>query len=139
VKTNHPRTHRRTNLMTSKPGSLHCPGKSRTITYLLVLRCPVYRGRDSPLGLRTELENLGCDAKRKGSSGGPARPKVPKRLSGADHSVLAEKQGNACGAKGVGHPRRARFGQLNNRRNQRGSTEMGWHEPDNSRGLRPVL
>src|SRR5256885_1689148 len=112
--------------MTSKPGSLHCPGMSRTLTYLLVLRCPVYRGRDSPLGLRTELENLGGDAKGKGSSGGPARPKVPKRPQGTDHSVGAVKQGNACGAKGVGHPHRNRFGQLENRRNQRVATDSNW-------------
>ena len=51
---------------TLKPGSLHCPGTSRTATYLLALRCPVYRGCDAPRGLRTELENLPgrCEGKR---------------------------------------------------------------------------
>ena len=34
----------------------------------------VYRGRDSSLGFRTELENLVCDGKGKGTSGGPVRP-----------------------------------------------------------------
>ena len=34
-------------------------------TYLLVMRCPVYRRRDSNLGFHTELENLVGDAKRK--------------------------------------------------------------------------
>ena len=32
-------------------------------TYLLAIRCPVYRRRDSHSGFRTELENLADDAK----------------------------------------------------------------------------
>ena len=32
-------------------------------TYLLAMRCPVYRRRDSHPGFRTELENLVGDAK----------------------------------------------------------------------------
>jgi len=74
------------------------------VTCLLTMRCPVYRGRDSSLGFRTELENLAGDDKGKGASGNPARPKVPRRRSGADCSVVALKQGNACEAKGAGHP-----------------------------------
>ena len=35
-------------------------------TYLLAMRCPVFRGRDPHLGFRTELENLSSDAKGKG-------------------------------------------------------------------------
>ena len=65
---------------TSKPGQPAYPGKSRTATYVLVLRCPVYRRRDSLAGLRRELENLRGDAKGKGPSGGPARPKVLRRF-----------------------------------------------------------
>ena len=38
-------------------------------TYLLAMRCPVCRRRDSHLGSRAELENLAGDAKRKGTSG----------------------------------------------------------------------
>ena len=38
-------------------------------TYLLAMRCPVCRRRDSHLGFRTELENLVGDAKGKGPSG----------------------------------------------------------------------
>ena len=38
-------------------------------TYLLAMRCPVYRRRDSHPGFRTELENLVGDAKGKGASG----------------------------------------------------------------------
>ena len=42
-------------------------------TYLLAMRCPVYRRRDSHPGFRTELENLVGDAKGEGPSGSPAR------------------------------------------------------------------
>ena len=38
-------------------------------TYLLAMRCPVWRRRDSHSGFRTELENLAGDAKGKGASG----------------------------------------------------------------------
>ena len=38
-------------------------------TYVLVMRCPVYRQRESHLGFRTELENLAGDGKGKGASG----------------------------------------------------------------------
>jgi hypothetical protein len=38
---------------------------------------PVYRRHDSYLGFRTELENRVGDAKGKGTSGDPTRPKVP--------------------------------------------------------------
>ena len=37
-------------------------------TYLLAMRCPVYRRRESHLGFRTELENLVGDGKGKGAS-----------------------------------------------------------------------
>ena len=47
--------------------------------YLLVMWCPVYRGRDSNLGSSVELGNLLGDGKGKGTSGGPTRPKVPMR------------------------------------------------------------
>ena len=51
-------------------------------TCLLAMRCPVYRRRDSNLGFRMELENLFGDGKGKGTSGRPARPKVPMRDRG---------------------------------------------------------
>ena len=38
-------------------------------TYLLAMRCPVLRRRDSHSGFCTELENLADDAKGKGASG----------------------------------------------------------------------
>ena len=65
------------------------------------MRCPVYRGRDSNLGSRTELENLAGDGKEKGASGRTVRPKVPMRQLGPDCSVVVMKQGNAYGAKGA--------------------------------------
>jgi hypothetical protein len=57
-------------------------------TYLLSMRCPVYRGREPDLGFRAELENLVGDAKGKSTSGDPVRPKVPMRRTGADCSVV---------------------------------------------------
>ena len=75
-------------------------------TYLLAMRGPVFRRHDSYPGFRTELENLVGDAKRKGASGEPTRPKVPKHRSGAHCFVVAKKRGNARGAKGAGHPHR---------------------------------
>ena len=75
-------------------------------TYLLFMRCPVYRRHDSHSGFRTELENLAGDDKGKGASGSPARPKVQRRQPGTDCSVVVKKRGNARGAKGAGHPRR---------------------------------
>ena len=75
------------------------------VTYLLAMRCPAYRRHDSYLGFRTELENRVGDAKGKGASGGPARPKVPMHRPGAHCFVVAEKRGNSRGAKGAGHPR----------------------------------
>jgi hypothetical protein len=80
-------------------------------TYLLAMRCPVYRRRDSNPGFRMELENLVGSAKGKGSSGRTARLKVPMGQTGADCSVVVRKRGNARGAKGAGHPRRDRKGQ----------------------------
>ena len=52
-------------------GDRSCPGISAKGTYLLFARCPVQRRRDSNLGSCTELENLVCDAKGKGTSGHP--------------------------------------------------------------------
>ena len=61
-------------------------------TYVLSMWCPVYRGRDPDLGFRAELENLDGDAKGKGTSGDPVRPKVPMRRTGADCSVVCAGQ-----------------------------------------------
>jgi len=55
--------------MTSKPGPLPSSGKSMAETYVLAMRCPVLRRRDSHSGFCTELENLDGDGKGKGTSG----------------------------------------------------------------------
>src|SRR6476660_196106 len=95
--------HRKRIQMTSKPGPLPSPGKSMAETYLLAMRCPVLRRRDSHSGFCTELENLDGDGKGKGTSGQTARPKVPMRRPGADCLVVVMKRGNARGAKRAGH------------------------------------
>ncbi len=75
-------------------------------TYLLVMWCPVYRRRDSHLGSDMELENLVGDDKGKGTSGSPARLKVPMHRSGTDRPVVAKKRGNSRRAKGAGYSHR---------------------------------
>ena len=90
--------------MTPKPGLHHCSGISMEDTYLLAMRCPVYRRRDPDPGFRTELE-VG-DGKGKGTSGDPTR--VPRRRPGSDCPIVVMKRGNARGAKGAGHSRRDR-------------------------------
>src|SRR5215471_9259530 len=94
-------------------------------TYLLVMRCPVYRRRESHLGFRTELENLVGDDNGKGTNGKTVRLKVRMRQPGADYSVVAMKQGNSCGAKGVGDSRRDPLGSTDNGRNLWVSAEGG--------------
>src|ERR1700756_5356524 len=91
--------------MTSKLGLHSYPRKNMARTYLLAMWCPVQRRRESHAGSCTELENLADDAKGKGTSGDPARPKVPMRRRGADCLVVAMKRGNARRAKGAGHRR----------------------------------
>jgi hypothetical protein len=87
-------------------------GKSMAVTYLLAMRCPVYRQRDFHPGFDTELENLIGSAKGKGTSGSPERPKIPIRRSGADCLVVVMKRSNIRGAKGAGHSRPNHLGQL---------------------------
>src|SRR5215469_2662591 len=89
-------------------GEPACPGKSMVGTYLLAMRCPVYRRRESHPGSRTELENLSGDDKGKSPNGRTVRLKVPMRQLGTDCFVVAEKRGNSRGAKGAGHRRQDR-------------------------------
>ena len=67
------------------------------MTYLLSLWRPVWRGRDSHSGFRTERENLAGDAKGKGASGSnreaestdaPARGGLLHSRGGLLHSSL---------------------------------------------------
>jgi hypothetical protein len=126
---------------TSEPGLPFNSGNSMKETYLLIMGCPVYRRRDSNLGFRTELENLAGDAKGKGTSGSPVRPKLPMRWPGSDCSIVVKKRSNFRGAKGAGHP--GEMGSTGNRRSpwsrRKAVAFQGWHEPDKSRGLRPDL
>ena len=116
-----------------KTGAPPLSGRSMAETWLLAMRCPGYRWRDSGFGSGPELENLFGGDKGKGTSGSSARPKVLIRRAGADCPVVAMKRGNARGAKGAGHSRRDQPGQL-----ATGGTEWlwrraaalnGWHEP----------
>src|SRR6266702_2897393 len=70
-------------------------------TYLLAMRCPVCRRRDSHSGFRTERENLAGDAKGKGTSGShreaestdaPERGGLP-RTSDEAGVMLVERRG----------------------------------------------
>ena len=126
---------------TSEPELPARAGKSTVDTYLLAVRCPVYRGRDSNPGFRTELENLVGDAKGKGTSGRPMRPKVPKHRQGRNCFVVARKRGNSRGAKGAGHPH---ADGVNGQPEEllvllEGGSLLGWHQPDESRDSRPDL
>jgi len=94
---------------TSEPGLPFNSGKSMREACLPLMRRPVYRRRDSNLGFRTELENLADDGKGKGASGGPTRPKAPKRQAGGGLLRNSVKRGNAHGANGAGQLRRDRF------------------------------
>ena len=100
--------HRNRSLEDIKTGAPPLSGKSMAVTYLLAMRCPVYKQRDFHLGFDTELENLIGGGKGKGTSGSSARPKVPIRRSGTDCLVVAWKRGNTRGAKGAGHSRHDR-------------------------------
>ena len=116
-----------------KTGAPPLSGKSMVVTYLLAMWCPVYRRRDSHPGSSTELENLVGGDKGKGTSGSPARPKVPKRRPGTDCPVVVMKRGNARGAKGAGHSRHDQLGQLATGGTdwlwRRAAALNGWHGP----------
>ena len=60
--------------------------------YLLAMWCPVYRWRESNLGLGTELGNSSCNAKGKSYKRETRRGKVPMCMKGADHPVVATKR-----------------------------------------------
>ena len=125
--------HRNRSLEDIKTGAPPLSGKSMAVTYLLAMRCPVYKQRDFHLGFDTELENLIGGGKGKGTSGSSARLKVPIRRSGTDCLVVALKRGNARGAKGAGHSRHDHLGQRATGGTdwlwRRAAALNGWHEP----------
>jgi hypothetical protein len=75
----------------SKPEVGTPSGISSGDVLILPERHPAYRRHEARLGFGTERENLAGDAKGKGASGGPARPKVPMRRRGADCLVVVMK------------------------------------------------
>jgi hypothetical protein len=99
-------------------------------TWLLAMRCPGYRWRDSNVGSGMELENLFGGGKGKGTSGSPARPNLLIRRAGADCPVVARKRSNVRGAKGAGHSRHRLPGQLGNRRSRLVVSEGGSSQLD---------
>jgi hypothetical protein len=101
-----------------KTGAPPLSGKSMAETCVLAMWCPGYRWRDSSLGSGAELENLIGGGKGKGTSGSPARPKVPIRRAGTDCPVVALKRSNVRGAKGAGHSRHGQVWSTGNGRNQ---------------------
>src|ERR1700719_1652553 len=126
-----------------KTGAPPLSGKSMAETWLLAMRCPGYRWRDSSLGSGMELENLFGGDKGKGPSGSLARLKVLIRRTGADCPAVAMKRGNARGAKGAGHSRHDQLGQLATGGAdwlwRRAAALNGWHEPCDWRQSRTVL
>src|SRR5215470_16642543 len=94
-----------------KTGAPPLSGKSMVVTYLLAMRCPVYKQRDFHLGSGTELENLIGGGWGKGPSGSPARAKVAMSRSGTDGLIVAWKRKNTRGAKGAGHTRHNNVGK----------------------------
>ena len=83
----------------------------------------MYRRRDSHSGSRMELENLSGDAKRKGTSGSPARLKVamrrnrggPPRSSDEAGVMLVERRGWVTDV-GSGQPATGGTWSINGRR-----------------------
>jgi len=126
-----------------KTGAPPLSGKSMAETWLLAMRCPGYRWRDSNLGSGAELENLSGGEKGKGTSGNPARPKVLIRRIGADCPVVAKKRSNVRGAKGMGYSRHDRLGQLatggTDWLGRRAAALNGWYEPCDWRQSSTVL
>ena len=117
------------------------PGRAWRASYLLSMRRPVWRRRDSHSGFCTERENLIGDVREKAQAAQTVRPKVSMLPSGSDCSIVAMKRGNARGPKGAGHRHWAR---VNRQREEpddqwKAAAFARWHEPDELRGSSPVL
>jgi hypothetical protein len=85
-------------------------------TYLLAMRGPVQRRRDSNLGFCAELENLADDGKGKDASGSPARSKVPMRQIRGGLLRMSVEAG-VMPVEQRGQVTRTEFGSTGNRRN----------------------
>ena len=113
-----------------------------TITYLLAMRCPVCRRRDSHSGFCTERENLTGDAKGKGASGcnreaestdALARGGLP-RSSDEAGVMLVERRGRVTNV-GIGSTGNGR----NSAHQRKAAAFERWHEPDDARVSSPDL
>jgi len=112
------------------------------VSYLLSMRRPVWRRRDSHSGFRTELENLIGDVKRKGTSGSnreaesiDASIRVGLPHSSDEAAVMAVERRGWVIAVDLGQPgnREEPFVQ------RKAAAFARWHEPDESRGSSPDL
>ena len=54
-----------------KTGAPPLSGRSMAVTYLLAMRCPVYKQRDFHLGFETELKNLSGGGKGRRQAAAP--------------------------------------------------------------------
>jgi hypothetical protein len=78
--------------MTSKLEARSSSKISLAETYLLAMRCPVYKWRESNPGSDSELGNSSCDAKRKPYKCEPRRGKVSMHMKEAEHPVVVMKR-----------------------------------------------
>ena len=114
-------------------------------TYLLAMRCPVCRRRDSHLGFRTELENLAGDVKGKGTSDtyreaestdAPERGGPPR--SSDEAGIMPVERRGWVTAVGAGQPQPSGDGRSPISRRKAVAFQR-WHEPDDARVSRPDL
>jgi hypothetical protein len=126
----------------SKPGADPSSGISLEDVLRLTKRHPACRRREAQPGSCMERENLSGDAKGKGTSGSNREAEstdAPVRgglLRSSEEAGVMPR-----GAKGAGHRHLTR---VNQRREEldvqwKAAAFARWHEPDKSRGLRPVL
>src|SRR5262245_3480869 len=114
-------------------------------TYLLAIRCPVCRRRDSHSGSHMERENLTGNGKGKGASGSnreaestdaPERGGLP-RSSDEAGVMLVERRGQAT-AVGAVQPEPSGKGRSPIFRRKAVAFQR-WHEPDDARVSSPDL
>ena len=114
-------------------------------TYLLAMRCPVCRRRDSHPGSHMERENLLGDAKGEGTSGNNREAESTDASGrggpscGSDEAgvMLVERRGRATGV-GAGQPEPSGKGRSPILRRKAVAFQQ-WHEPDDARVSSPVL
>ena len=125
----------------SKPGADPASGISLGEVLIQPRRHPAYRRRESQSGSCTERENLHGDTKGKGASGynheaestdAPVRGGLPRSSDEAGQRPRSEGGRSSPWAR-VNPQREEPADQW------KAAAFVRWHEPDKSRGLRPVL